>query len=255
MRLGVGLVVVGSLLASVAWADPHPARPRRPRHATSIEPLEPGSLQFELGYVAEHTSGPAPSWWHWTPMQARLQATPTIELQLGFDGVGVHEGRAGAGDPWFGVVAVPLPEDGLAPAVGLHVRLGVPLGNEGFGADGVRLQAGVALTGHFGRLVRLDLDLGVRSRVSAGSGDSLVLPAAVAATVTVFDLVDVIAEVSGDFDLLDLQATPVLRSLVAAGWHVADTLVVDAGAELGLTEQAPDVRIVVGLSWNLADMY
>lgn len=247
------VVALQGLTCALASADPHPAAPSRPTFSDPASAFEPGSLQLEAGYRFDVQDSEVVR--HSVPLMLRFQAHELLEVRVGIDTVVVQNDETGVGDLIAGVRGTFVAEDDWVPAIGALFSATANTATRGLGQEGSRLDGRLLVSKGIAGILSVDLNIGVAGHVGGALDGSIDLPASIAATIPLFGLMSVYGELYGIFDLDEPSNEAWVSSILGVSFTALPELVIDAAVELGISDVAPDVGVMLGITWNIADFY
>lgn len=249
MRIPLGMAAFavlgfGSCTAPFDGATP---TPQRPTVSSDTQLTAAGTIELESGVAFEASES------FDTPSTLKLGLSENAEVFVGFSPQRSTEvpgpNPRGAGDVVIGSRMKLFEENSFATALQIATRL--PGGNggdsEGRG-EADFFVAGIA-SDQYGELgVTGFYQLGL---IGDGDDDSIFAEhtAALALSAPASETVGVFGEIAGIFRP-DLDSNAILAT-GGASWAWAPNLTFDGAVLIGLTEDAPDYQLLVGLSWNL----
>lgn len=249
MRALAAACVLAASGCAGLWSAPSAATPRRPRFAADARTTAPGTLELEAGAVLDPEdafespvelkwgASESTEWFAgWQPLRWRRRA--------GTDGLGV-------GDLVLGVRERVFDGDQTRPAAMLRLEAKLPTAKQstGLGSGETDLAAGFLVHGREERWAwTLAARLGALGDPDGPGLDGELVLAAGAETGLAAGWLG-FAESKVDW-IPERDRSP-WSLLLGASRPLGADLVLDAGLEVGLNADAPDLRFVVGLTQNL----
>ncbi len=234
--------------------DPIVAHPNRPTVSTSAETTQCGVLEVEYGWTVQWPEADVTE--SGLGGMMRLGLSSRLDLRWSTDGylgrTGLRGRQSGTGDQWLGTQYFLRRESGTAPALALGYAVKFPgaldsmgsaywdhrialIASKTIGEMNWNLNATYVLSGAEGNIDRnWELATGF-SRPVHGH-----------------------LSVAGDV-YVDTRRNPEERAFGSTLWAVtyaaSPRLILDAGVNLGLTNETARRRVVVGLTYALADLH
>jgi hypothetical protein len=220
----------------------------RPGNANAASTVPQAAFQLESSALLAHDEHAGSQWSF--PSALRIGVHRVLELRVSSVLVGIDttaRATVHAPDLITGAKVGFLHNDAWVPDLALSVDVALPLGSGLFTAGAVtpeaRMLAGWALPTGFGLLLNLGCDVPKAERRSVRAVHvvnlSYTLPTA--AAIVLF------AETFGRTGLGD-DDTHLLQVDAGALWQLTPDLQLDVYSQHGLTDEAPDLQVAVGLS-------
>jgi hypothetical protein len=227
----------------------------RPGKATPPCILDVGHLQIETGLadaVFRHSGGIHDTTYTFGASELRLGLTPRLEAEAAWAPLIVDHDRdlghrSGVGDLTLGLRGALIGPDGDGSAVSLQGFVTAPTATHGLGAGGwtggVRLPAQIPL-GTLGLGLTPEVDV-VRNASGHGTHAAWVGVASLSHGFGKFTLgAEAWGQVDGDPSHVSHQASADITAALAVG----DNAQLDAGVNLGLTRDTPNLELYVGIA-------
>lgn len=213
----------------------------RPDQTESAVTVAPDKVQIETGvlFTREERGRETFEVTEALGTLVRIGLRERIELRVGFDGWISAHGANGLGDASLGAKIRLAEETEDRPQAAVLLGTSVPVGDDRFSSDDYAPSIRLALSKSFGEAVGLGFNLGAEF-----PDDDEVLLYTLAVGVGVDDVNGLFVEIFGDSES---------SHSFDAGWtHLArPNLQFDVAAGLGITDEAPDWFVGVGLSVRL----
>ena len=236
--LGLALLLAGPSAPIWAQADLVTDRPDLTESAVTVEP---GKIQIETGvlFTQDKSGGTTSEVTEALGTLLRIGLRDRLELRIGFDGLISVPGASGLGDASLGAKVMLAEETVNRPQVAVLVETSVPIGGEEFTSDDYAPSVRLALSKDFGDSLGIGLNIGAEF-----PEDDEILFYTLAAGVGIDDKNGAFFEVFGDSES---------RHSFDAGWTylAKSNLQFDIAAGIGLSDEAPDWFLGVGLSVRL----
>lgn len=243
VRSNVLLAVAVSTLAfgaPGAWAQEELVTDR-PDQTESAVTVAPDKVQIETGvlFTRDRRGRETLEVTEALGTLVRIGLMDRLELRVGFDGLVSAGGKSGLGDASVGAKILLAEETAERPQMAVLIGTSVPVGDERFSSDDYAPSARLALSKSFGEAIGLGLNVGAEFP----ENDEILLYT-LAAGVGIDDVNSLFVEIFGDSES---------SHSFDAGWtHLArPNLQFDVAAGLGITDEAPDWFVGVGVSVRL----
>lgn len=251
-----GIVIRLACASPLVWTagclsldDARPATPQRPTLSSNAATTAPGTLEIEAGFSGE------PSGSYVIPATLKYGAGASTEVfgtWIPWQRLrGITDDEAGIGDLFLGLRHRFVEQDGARPAVAIQPSVLLPVTDADRGlTDGEPgfLLAGMATWDGPDLAANAYYELDLLGKPEGPGLRAAHLPALDGAWKagggwTPF------AEIAGFF--VPDQDVEAGFGTLGLAWSPCPELVLDAGARAGIGDDAPDVLIFVGLTWNL----
>jgi hypothetical protein len=253
----LGIAVALALPAALAAADPIQVNPNRPTFATPAQTTQRGVAELEVG--VEHTAWRDDADLFFTPYLLKLGVLSGFELRLGGNGLlrqtaDAHPAVSGFGDLSLGAQWRFLHQGPLGFDYAVQGDWKLPTGSASKGlGSGEADQTLMALASRdFGR-VHADVNVLETwlGRPTIGHDRQP------AATVSVSGTMTARWSLTGEVYTIGRtsSAARIVSNLWALAFKVSPRLVLDGGADVGLSHAAPRVSLFTGLTVGLARLY
>lgn len=215
----------------------------RPDQTESAVTVAPGSVQLESGvlFTQDKKGRETLEVTEALGTLVRIGLRDRLELRVGFDGLISTGGASGLGDASLGAKILLAEETEDRPQMAVLVETSVPVGDDRFTSDDYVPSARLAVSKSFGEAVGLGVNIGAEF-----PENDEILFYTLAAGVGVDDVNGLFVEIFGDSES---------SHSFDAGWtHLArPNLQFDVSAGVGITDEAPDWFVGVGVSVRLPD--
>lgn len=213
----------------------------RPDQTESAVTVEPGSVQVETGilFTQDKQGGETLEVTEALGTLVRIGLREALELRIGFDGLISTSSHDGFGDASIGAKLVLAGETEVRPQVALLLETSLPVGDDEFTTDEATPSARLALSKDLSDSLGLGFNVGAEFPES-----DEVFFYTLAAGVGLDDVNSVFFEVFGDSES---------SHSFDAGWTylARPNLQFDLAAGVGITDEAPDWFVGIGLSVRL----
>lgn len=215
----------------------------RPDQTESAVTIEPGKVQIETGvlFTQEEARGRTFEITETLGTLVRVGLRNALELRIGFDGFISVPGRDGFGDASLGAKVMLAEETANRPQVAVLVETSIPVGESGFTSDDYAPAARLALSKDFTESLSVGFNVGAEF-----PKDDEILFYTLAAGVGFDDRNGAFFEIFGNSES---------SHSFDAGWTYLARLNLqfDVAGGLGISDEAPDWFVGVGLSVRLPD--
>jgi hypothetical protein len=234
--------------------------PARPTVSNPAQFQRPGVLQLEIGYDANLNSRDSYHLQQDVPMALRFAVSERLLIEVDTDSPysikdPFGSKQTGAGDTQIGIQAVLQKEKETRPGIAFayYVKLPTADANKGLGTGRVD-HSFIGLVSKTKRKTTVDLNaIYLLAGNTSDRGHSSSGQAALALTQALTKRVGVQGEVSG-YSRNDLQPGAMF-GLGVVTYQMGRRAVLDGGVRFGLTQFAPRVGVVAGVTFGIASMY
>ena len=233
--------------------------PARPTFSNPAEFQRPGVLQLEYGYNANFHA-PGTNVAQDTPLAMRFAASNRFLLELDSDmvisqSVPGNLRATGFGDMQLGIQGVLEHENETLPGMALayYIKLPTASSSKGLGTGRVDHEIVALLSKKFHQTI-VDINaIYLAAGRAADRGHAYSGQGALAVSQNITRRIGLQGEISG-FSRNDLQPGAIF-GLGVATFQVNERLVLDSGVRFGLTQFAPRVGVVAGLTVGISNLY
>jgi len=247
------LLAVGPGACSFVDLQDVPATPQRPTLSSDTATTAKGTLEIEAGVAVDPTDA------FDSPLQLKVGAAEATELFLAWSPYRWVErsgpdGR-GQGNLFIGVRNRFLEETESRPSAAFQLQTKIPTASEreGLGSGALDfLGAGIVTKDLGGFLTTGFYQIGILGEPDGGDTD-LEHDVAIASGTPLVNGLGAFAEVAGTF-IRERDTSSVFTTLGLA-YAIARDVVADAGVVVGLSDDAPDFRVVAGVTINFGHLF
>ena len=236
--------------------------PDRPGLGTPACTMDPGHFDVELGiadWTLERSTGSRTDTVEAGEMLVRVGLTGSLEAQLGWTAFGHVRTRdrasglvdqaSGIGDLTIALRQNLASPDGSGFSLAVMPYATLPTGGEAIGAGEWSAGLLIPLSYDLGKGVQLGLTGQVEAAADEDrDGRHLAYGAVAGVSLPITKSVDATFELAGNRDEDPSGPSTQWLAGLSAAWMAKEDLQLDAGANLGLGEAAPDLQIYLGIS-------